>query len=523
MPKTKIPNWFDYVGDEDIPVFWARRKFPVVALALVFGKSEQNNVIKKDTFISGFFPGLMSDMSHIVALHIFIDGHEVCRKNYHYCDVGENHGLMCDLRTLFTKEEWKGLDARAGDNWMAVHVQCKSFLTLNCWGVYVFKQTTLTDDPDISFKLPNLNYSGEDYVQDPMPASSLVPKRSPQMSGQIMRYRLGNMNPREIVGEYLPLLELEEYPSFTMALLRSLRIGNVDIKEEASAIAFEGSIKREHEEYNWDLVRSAERRKDNIPEDIVDMCGLENIDIQNVQQIGEEVLSARVEFLREKGRNHRLDIDMPIILEACHFGEAKSRRYWGKLEIKQEDQKCKAVLKKTDQLAWKYGRESVSMDRMCIVLLKCQQPSTEEASTSRSRTSYDEESSDEEYYDPVYEELMSMIAEDAMRFNKSYGKLKASIVLTDEMVSEEYLVETLFLRGQQNLRQGNTQSGNMEMGLFGLAALMGSGISGLRGMEENFVAVFKKIHYTRLRVDDDEMSWIKSFTLWIMCCCCPLI
>jgi len=499
MPKTKIPNWFDCVGSEDIPIFWVRRKFPMVALALVFGESQQNNEIPKDTFISDFFPGLMSDMSHIVGLHIFIDGQEVCRKNYHYCSVGENHVLMCDLRTLFiNNEEWQGLDTYVGDDWKVVQVQCESSLTLKCWGVHVFKQKTDNDDIDISFKLPSLKFHGGDYVPLPMSASGLVPKRSPQMSGQRMRHVSENMNPREIFGEYLPLLELEETPSFTKALLRSWRIAQVEINGEASAIAFGGSLKQEHEESGWDVVRVVELMKDNIPKHIVDTYGFNNNDIQSAQRIVEQVLRARVEFMREKG-NERLDIDMPIILEACHFGEAQSRRYWGKLQIKHEDPKFKAVLNKTSQLAWKaLNTKEVSNDRMNIVLLKCQRPSTEEASTSSS--SYKEESfEEEEYYDPVLEELMSMIEEDAMSFNKSYGILKASIVLTHELVSDKYLVETLFLRGQENLAQGNTGLGNLEMGLLGLG-MLGSGISGLGRMGSNF----KNTHYGKLRAEDDD-------------------
>ncbi|GAU47489.1 hypothetical protein TSUD_265610 [Trifolium subterraneum] len=426
--------------------------------------------------------------------------------------------LMCDLRTLFTKEEWKGLDTCVGDNWKAVQVQCESQLTLNCWGFYVFKQKTHTDDIDISFKPPSLNSSGGDYVQLPIPASSLVPKSSPQMSGQIMRHRLENLNPREIFGEYLPLLELEEYPSFTMALLRSWRIAKADIKGEASAIAFGGSLTQEHEESNWDVVRCVELIKDNIPKHIVDMCG-DNNDIQNAQQIVEEVLRARVEFMREKGSD-RLDIDMPVILEAWHFGEAKSRRYWGKLQIEHDDQKCKAVLNKTSQLAWKHHistKEVASMDMMNIVLLKCQRPSTEESSTSSS--SYEEEYFEEEYYDPVLEELMSMIEEDAMRFNKSFGKLKASIVLTDEIVSDKYLVESLFLRGQENLAQGgNTGLGYFEMGLVGLTMLYSVfsdteeeiGLVLLERMGSNF----KKIHYGKLRVEDEPFDILKRKCFW---------
>ncbi|MCI07948.1 TMV resistance protein N-like, partial [Trifolium medium] len=36
MPKREIPEWFDCVCTQEVPLLWARRKFPVVALALVF-------------------------------------------------------------------------------------------------------------------------------------------------------------------------------------------------------------------------------------------------------------------------------------------------------------------------------------------------------------------------------------------------------------------------------------------------------------------------------------------------------
>ncbi|MCI01824.1 NBS-containing resistance-like protein, partial [Trifolium medium] len=207
---------------------------------------------EKDTGFSKLFPGMMSDISDIVCLHIFIDGKEVCRKNYHYCTVGEHHMLMCDLRSLFNDEEWQGLDALCvGDDWKVVQIQIDSKLSLDCWGVCVLKQKTSTDD--ISFTLPNPNSSGGDYV--PIPAtSSLVPNGSPQMSGQRMRYLSENMNPRELYGEYLPLRELDETPSLPMALLRSFMIANVDIKGETSATAYGGSLKREHEESSSDVV-----------------------------------------------------------------------------------------------------------------------------------------------------------------------------------------------------------------------------------------------------------------------------
>jgi len=243
MPKTKIPNWFDFVGSEDVPLLWARRKFPVVALALVFGESMRPNEIKKDTTLSELFPDVMSDMSDVVGLHIFIQGKEVCRKNYHYCSVGEHHVLICDLRTSFSDEEWLGLDACIGDDWKVLQFQCESFLSLSYWGFYVYRQKTNTSD--ISFKLPNHNSYGEDYM--PMSASGLVPRGSPQLSSQRMRQASENMDPREIVGEFLPLLDLEETPSFAKALLRSWRIAKVEINGEASATTFGGSLKQQHE------------------------------------------------------------------------------------------------------------------------------------------------------------------------------------------------------------------------------------------------------------------------------------
>ncbi|XP_057454512.1 TMV resistance protein N-like isoform X2 [Lotus japonicus] len=487
MPKTKIPNWFDIscVSNEDVPLFWARRKFPVAALALVFGNSREINVIQKDTFISDFLPGMMTDMSHVVGLHLFIDGQEICRKDYHYCSVGEHHVLVCDLRILFSDEEWQGLDACLGDDWKAIQVQCESSLTLSSWGVYVYKQKSNTDD--IQFKFSHPDSSG-DYK--PVPASSLVPKSTPQMLKQRIRYASENMNPREIFGDYLPFLEIEETPSFTKALLRSWRIAKTDMRE-ASASAYGASLMQEHEESGWDVVRVVELMKENVPKHIADSY---SDDIQSAHKIVEQVLRARVEFQREKG-NERLDIDMPIILEACHFCEASSRRYWGKLELKHEEPTVKAILRKTSQLAWRFWKmgEAPLKERMNIVLLEsqCESLSTEEASTSAHG-----EEEEEEYYDPVLEELLMKVEEDTMSLNRTYGKLKASIVLctNEELVSDKYLLETLFLRGQQNLAQGNTGLGNFELGLFGMFG------SGLRGtMRSNF----KKTAYGRLRVEDD--------------------
>ncbi|XP_061356885.1 TMV resistance protein N-like [Gastrolobium bilobum] len=495
MPKAEIPNLFDFVSNEEIPLFWARRKFPVIALAFMFGEVRENEEIQTQTqtdIVSELLPGIMSDKSHVVGLHLFIDGQEISRKDYHYCSVGEHHVLLCDLSVLFNDEERQGLDACVGDEWKAVQVQIESWLNLSRWGVYVYKEKTNTED--IRFSLPKSNSSGDNYM--PIPPTGLVPKRTPGMSKQRIRYVSENLSPREIFGEYLPLLDLEETPSFTKALVRSWRNTRADIKGEASASssasasAYGASLMQEHEQSGWDVVRVAELMKENMPKHIADVFS--SADMQSAHRIIEEFLKARVEFIKEKGHD-RLDIDMPIILEACHHhsDEAPSRRYWGKLQIKHGVPTFKAVLRKTSQLAWRFLNKDTSQERMNIVLLRCQPTSTGEASSSSHG-----ESLEEGYYDPVLEELLSTIEEDAMRLNKSYGNLKASIVLTHDMVSDKYLMETLFLRGHENVAQGNSGLGNFELGLLGLG-MLGLGMSGLGGLQSNF----KKTPYGKLRVE----------------------
>lgn len=249
---------------------------------------------------------------------------------------------------------------------------------------------------------------------------------------------------------------------------------------------------QEHEESGWDVVRVVELMKENVPKHIADSY---SDDIQSAHKIVEQVLRARVEFQREKG-NERLDIDMPIILEACHFGDASSRRYWGKLQIKHGEPTFNAVMRKTNQLAWGLSkmREGQLEERMNIVLLKCQNesPSTEEASTSGH---VEEEEEDDQYYDPVLEELMMAVEEEAMSLNKTYGKLKASIVIctSEELVSDKYLAEIVYLRGLDNLAYGNKEIGRSEL------KLVRSQMWRLRGVRSNF----KTTPYGRFRVQDD--------------------
>ncbi|MCH81910.1 TMV resistance protein N-like [Trifolium medium] len=114
LPKIEIPKWFDYACTEEIPLLWARQKFSVVALALVFRevKKTDNKLFALCEAINSL-TGL-NECSHC-SLHLFIDGREICAKDFRYFNVGANHVLLCDLRVLFSDEEWKDLDASFGN------------------------------------------------------------------------------------------------------------------------------------------------------------------------------------------------------------------------------------------------------------------------------------------------------------------------------------------------------------------------------------------------------------------------
>ncbi|XP_016186770.1 TMV resistance protein N isoform X1 [Arachis ipaensis] len=134
MPQTDIPDWFDYRDQGGIPIFWARCKFPAVALAFMFGKMNYQEV----------------------ELHLFIDSEHVNvqRQHKHTLNIAENHVLLCDLRAFFNDEEWERLDARIGhdNNWKQVQVVCEPDTSLREWGVYVYKKETNMND--IQFTCP---------------------------------------------------------------------------------------------------------------------------------------------------------------------------------------------------------------------------------------------------------------------------------------------------------------------------------------------------------------------------------
>ncbi|PNY08414.1 disease resistance protein (TIR-NBS-LRR class) [Trifolium pratense] len=416
MPKREIPEWFDCASTQEIPVLWARRKFPVFALALVFGEVKEGGYFYKFVEAVNLLTGVRD--WHTVSLHLFIDGQEICSRDFHYFNVGEDHVLLCDLRVLFSDDEWQELDASLGDDWKIIQVQYDSDLILTNWGVYVYKQETSMDD--IEFITPNHN--SVSY----MSSSSLVPKAYPD---QHMKHLLESLNPRNMFNEYLPLLESEE--SIVMSLnviLRSLRNAKAEVIEKTSSSTYGASLKQDHEDSAEDVIQVVEMIKQNFLEHFID---LSPEDLQIASLAAERILRAQVELMEENS----LDIGMPIILEYTYAPGATHRRFWGTVEKKLGDPFYKPVFKRQNQLSLELG---ISDLRVIIVELKCQTAGEEEAPSSSL-----EESLEDVNYDPELEELLTMIEQDAMRFNKSYGKMKASIVKTVEPISESYLLETL--------------------------------------------------------------------------------
>jgi len=457
MPEREIPEWFDCKRSQEIPLFWARRKFPVFALALVFQEA------KKTDSWSMFYEGMNLFTGfkgwHTVSLHLFMDGKEICGRDCHYFNVGSDHVLLCDLRVLFSDEEWRDLDTSIGDEWKAVQVQYDSDLILTNWGVYVYKQETNMED--IQFIPPNHNSFSY------MPSSCLVPKGYAE---QQMKHVLESFNPRDMFHDYMPLFESEEGPVRSLKVfLRSLRNAKAEVIEKTSLSAYGLSLKQDDEDSVEDVILVLEMIKENLSEHFAD---LSPEDIQIAGGILERILRARVELMKENS----LDISMPIILEYSDASGATNRRFWGIMEIKLGDPLYKPVLKRQNQISWGLGTHE---PRVIIVELKCQPADTEEASSSSL-----EESLEEGNYNPELEELMRRIEQDAMSFNKSYGKMKASIVQTDESISENYLLETLIFR---------------RLWILGKLTMFGS------------VTKFKVTSYGKMRAEDEPFRRLKRF------------
>jgi hypothetical protein len=132
----------------------------------------------------------------------------------------------------------------------------------------------------------------------------------------------------------------------------------------------------------------------------------------------ESLLTAYVEL------ENTLNIRMPIVLEYTSNILGTSHRYWGNTNIKLGDPGFKSVLSRFNDFPFRVG--TTPETSATFLVLKCHPEFEEEASSSSI-----EESLEEGYHDPVFEEFMRRIEQDAMSLNKHYGKMKASIVQID--------------------------------------------------------------------------------------------
>lgn len=154
MPKREIPEWFDHVNKGGFPEFTARRKFPALALALVFG--EVDAIADRE---------IMEGRWRTVGMHLFIQGK---RRRYHNFSVAENHVLLCDLRVLFSLEKWEDVGFGVDEDWKTLRVSCETNLSLCSWGVYVYKTETNMDDINFNSQHPSssLVWSDDELISD---------------------------------------------------------------------------------------------------------------------------------------------------------------------------------------------------------------------------------------------------------------------------------------------------------------------------------------------------------------------
>ncbi|KAK2377696.1 TMV resistance protein N [Trifolium repens] len=143
MPKTKVPEWFDYICKGGIPCLWVRGKFPNVALASLFLEEQK--------------------FHYPVEFHLVINGQSVPRNSHKGYDdflIDVDHVLVCDLRLLYNDEEWLSIDAlllKHEWNQVQISYDFKDIpVTLSEWGVYVYKQGTTDNLEDhVQFMCPD--------------------------------------------------------------------------------------------------------------------------------------------------------------------------------------------------------------------------------------------------------------------------------------------------------------------------------------------------------------------------------
>ncbi|KAL2594674.1 hypothetical protein AAZV13_12G202600 [Glycine max] len=508
MAETDIPDWFEFdcVGGSDspTPLMLARNKFPIIAVAFALGKAksgysetELSRTLGLHVFVGDGYP--KRELSYTAAVHLYIGGKEICRKEYHYCCVGEEHVLLCDLMVLFSDQEWEGLDAHftGDDEWRVIQVQCESDLPLSQWGVFVYKQKTNTDD--ILFTNTRHNCL----------LTNLVQKETPWKSEQRRRHFFNNFNLREIYGDRLTLYgeSLDQCQLFSSNMVFRHILADIIKGKLVSACDYGASLMQAHDESSGDVKHTMKIYKERLD------------DTQATYGLMELGLEAREELSWAEGED-RLVVEFAIILEE----EDGNRRYWGTLKLKAGEAGFDEMERKELQFLCLrrafMSYTSAQKESMLVVLLK-----REEASTS----GQGEEEGEWQEYDPILEELMSEIAEDATRLSKSYGKLKASIVpvTSDNLVSDKYSLEGIFLNAIVKLEDGKWGPTKIQLGYAVIRMLIcGQCPPGLFGTK------VKKMSYGILREElHDDWRWnllgclinlIPSFNYFILKFIVPL-
>ncbi|GAU40400.1 hypothetical protein TSUD_265450 [Trifolium subterraneum] len=304
-----------------------------------------------------------------------------------------DHVLLCDLRVLFSDEEWQNLDASLGDDCKTIQVQCVPNL----------KQDLILIKPFSHMLSP-----------------FVVPQRSREQTEQYMKHILNSFKFTDLLNADSIWRQSEVSDISLKVLLRSLRNAKAEITDEASSSLCGASLKQDHEDSVADVVQVLEMLKENAPKHFA-----EHEYYQIEDRSVENLLTAHVEL------ENTLNIRMPIL--------GTKQRYWGNMEIKLGDPVFKSVLSRFNDFPFRVG--TTTETSATILELKCQPQFEEEASSSSI-----EESLEEGYHDPVYEELMRRIEQDDMSLNKHYGKITASIVQIDGPFSEIYETEAFLFQ-----------------------------------------------------------------------------
>ncbi|XP_057733490.1 disease resistance protein RPV1-like isoform X2 [Arachis stenosperma] len=144
MPKiTMIPIWFDHCNEGGVVSFWARQKFPVLAVAFIL--KEKASMGSANLYING------------------CNARQFISNNYYCPYVNAEHVLLFDLRSLFKDdEEWRFLDTFLIYEWNYVEVkyECDNLLlndvvgmsNVSHCGAYVYKGQSNMED--IQFQCP---------------------------------------------------------------------------------------------------------------------------------------------------------------------------------------------------------------------------------------------------------------------------------------------------------------------------------------------------------------------------------